>query len=147
MRDELIKQLLALVFGGILGVLFKYWYDYKGMVQRELWVRRYDSYKKMFLIAGAFPLYPNKPDMHLADLLNQSEKMRDWFFSEGGLLLSSKTRNKYFAVQRMIQQVLLSKRLGSTDTKIIEAEYDAIRESMSRFRRAMTDDLMSRQRL
>src|SRR6185503_3096203 len=98
MEGVLYKEMIALVFGGILGALLKYWWDYRGMVHKELWAKRYEEYKKMFVIAGNFPLYPHKARITYQMLLAISEVMRDWFFNHGGLLLSKKTRDKYFKV-------------------------------------------------
>jgi hypothetical protein len=146
MKDELFKQILALVFGGVLGVLFKYWYDYKGMVHKELWVKRYETYKEIFLLTGTLPLYPKKSDISYGELFTVSEKMRDWFFKEGGLLLSTKTRNKYFKVQKNIQLLLADKDNEALQKKITD-EYEGVRKIFSQLRKQMTDDLMSRQRL
>ena len=144
MKDTLYKEIIALVFGGILGALLKYWWDYRGMVHRELWTKRYEEYKKMFVLAGNFPLYPRKASITYQQLLKISEGMRDWFFEEGGLLLSAKTRNKYFKVQKKIKDLLEVRK--APDQTIENIEYDDVRDLFSQFRRAMTDDLMSRSR-
>jgi hypothetical protein len=145
MKDELFKQLIALVFGGVLGVLFKYWYDYKAMVYKELWQKRYETYKTLFLLTGILPLYPAKAEVTYEELFTMSEKMRNWYFEEGGLLLSANTRNKYFEVQKEIQKVLIGKNDETILQKIID-EYDFIRDKFSELRTEMTHDLMSRVR-
>jgi hypothetical protein len=145
--DTLYKEIIALVFGGILGALLKYWWDYRGMVHKELWAKRYEEYKKMFELAGNFPLYPAKAPITYQQLLKVSEGMRDWFFKEGGLLLSVKTRNKYFKVQKENQSTLRTNQAKDMNKEISDAEYDSIRTLFSQFRRAMTDDLMSRTRM
>lgn len=146
MLETVYKEIIVLVFGGILGALLKYWWDYRGMVHKELWTKRYDEYKKMFLLAGNFPLYPARSPVTYQQLLRVSEDMRDWFFKEGGLLLSTKTRNKYFKVQKESQRTLKNKQAKDMNEKISDLEYDSIRTLFSQFRRAMTDDLMSRSR-
>ena len=147
MLQELYKQLIALALGGLIGVALKYWYDYKGMVHKELWTKRYEAYKNMFCVVGNFPLYPAKAIVSYAGLLETSRYFKVWFFNEGGMLLSSKTRDKYFKVQKKIQNILGTIAETSLDRTITEDEYDAVRTLMSQFRRAMTDDLMSRQRM
>ena len=143
MKDELIKQILALLTGGILGVVFKYWYDYKGMVHKELWLKRYDSYRSLLRISGFLPQYPHKAGLTYADLLKASASMRDWYFDDGGLLLSAKTRKKYFKVQKEIQNVTMHHRKD----KSLDDDYEFIRELFSQLRKQMADDLMSRRRL
>jgi len=146
MEPELIKQLLAFLSGSVLGVVSKYWYDYKGMVHKELWIKRYETYKKMFLLTGILPLYPQQAEVTYEELFKRSEEMRDWFFVEGGLLLSTKTRNKYFKVQKNIHAILEKKHNEARHQKVTE-EYESIRKLFSQFRKEMTDDLMSRRRL
>jgi hypothetical protein len=147
MEGTLYKEMIALVFGGILGALLKYWWDYRGMVHKELWGKRYEEYKKMFVLAGNFPLYPRKASITYQKLSGISEEMRDWFFNHGGLLLSKKTRNKYFKVQKENQVTLIANETKDKNTEISDAEYDTVRILFSQFRRAMTDDLMSRTRM
>ncbi|MBK9983961.1 MAG: hypothetical protein IPP15_16605 [Saprospiraceae bacterium] len=137
------QEFFALVFGGIIGVLFKYWYDYKAMVYKELWQKRYGTYTKLLQLTGALPLYPEKANLIYKDLFTISEKMRDWYFEEGGLLLSMKTRNKYFEVQKKIQVILKDNILDSS----LHDHYDIIRDLFSELRTELTNDLMSRNRL
>lgn len=146
MKDELVKQILALVFGGILGVMFKSWYDYKNAVLKQLWEKRYENYKELLKMTGLLPLYPAKSEVKYKDLLKTSEEMRDWYFFEGGLLLSKNTRDKYFDVQMKIQSVL-EKRNEQGMLDEIKNDYESIRNKFSELRTEMTNDLLSRSRM
>lgn len=146
MDKEIINQIVALLLGGFIGVVLKYWFDYRGMVYKELWTRRYDAYKKMFLLTGIMPQYPEHSKVTYEELLKRSEEMRDWFFADGGLLLSTKTRNKYFKVQKSIQKVLDAVPAVNRQREIT-TEYEGVRVLLSELRRTMTDDLMSRNRI
>jgi len=145
MDAESVKQIIALLLGGFLGVVFKYWFDYRGMVYKELWTKRYCTYKKMFLLTGIMSQYPNHSKVTYDELFKRSEEMRDWFFADGGLLVSTKTRNKYFKVQKNIQKVLEAATAERQSDIIVE--YEGIMALLSELRRAMVDDLMSRNRL
>ena len=145
MDTEIVKRIIALLFGGFLGVVFKYWFDYRGMVYKELWTKRYDTYKRLFLLTGIMPQYPEHSKVTYKELFKRSEEMRDWFFEDGGLLLSAKTRNKYFKVQKSIQKVLES--ASAEKQREITIEYEGIRNLLSQLRRTMADDLMSRNRM
>lgn len=151
-----IKQLIEYEYGShqtnnyvinrrFLGVAFKYWFDYRGTVYKELWTKRYDTYKKMFLLTGIMPQYPVHSKVTYDQLFKRSEEMRNWFFEDGGLLVSTKTRNKYFKVQKNIQKVLEA---GPAEKqREITVEYEDIRILLSELRRAMVDDLISRNRM
>jgi len=146
MKEELYKQFIALIFGGVLGVIFKYWYDYKAMVLKSLWEERYRAYRGLVLITGVLPLYPVRANVSYADIYHASEKMRDWYFKEGGLLLSKKARDKYFDVQKKIRQVTN----GRSNDEMLEplmGDYETVRNYFSELRTELTNDLMSRRRL
>lgn len=146
MKDELIKQMIALALGGVLGVIFKSWYDYKTTVLKQLWEKRYENYKVLLQLTGLLPLYPEKAEVRYKDILEVSGKMRDWYFSEGGLLLSKRTRDKYFEVQ-MKMQSMLENRSEQEMPEEINDVYDTIRKKFSELRTEMTDDLLSRIRM
>ena len=145
MRENFIKELFALVFGGILGVVFKYWYDYRIVVLKALWDKRFESYQKMFTLTSFLPLYPKRAEVTYGDILDESAKMRDWYFENGGLVLSKKARDQYFEAQRKIQAILKREQDGRLRVK--NEDYEEIRRSFSLFRTEMTSDLMSRSRL
>ena len=144
--NKLINDLFFVLLGAVLGVLLKYLYDYKGMVHKELWTKRYETYKTLFSLTGILPQYPHKAEVTYEDLFKRSEAMRDWFFTEGGLLLSTKTRNKYFKVQRHIEFIIGDKGKEARLQNIGE-DYEEARVIFSQLRRQMADDLMSRSRL
>ena len=58
--NKLINDLFPVILGAVLGVLLKYLYDYKGMVHKELWTKRYETYKNLFSLTGILPQYPHK---------------------------------------------------------------------------------------
>lgn len=141
------EKIIVLILGGVLGVFGRYYYDYKGSVYRQLWTDRYREYQKLFTLTGLMPQYPKKTAVTYLQLLGNSEAMRDWYFNEGGLLASSKTRNKYFKLQRMIQQMLTGITAEDMGNNIDEEKYENVRILMSQLRKVMTDDLMSRSRI
>lgn len=142
-KEEIIKAVITFLFGSVLGVVFKYFYDYKGMVHKELWGKRYQEYQTLFSMTGILPQYLQPAIITAGELLKVSEEMRDWYFNTGGLLLSTKIRNKYFKVQKIIQAFIKCKPANYK----IENEYETIRLLFSQLRSQLTDDLMSRNRI
>jgi hypothetical protein len=130
----------------VLGVIFKYWYDYKGMVAKLLWEKRYETYKKLLEVTGKLPLYPARADLVYGDVLHAAEEMRDWYFKEGGLLLSKKARDKYFAAQKKIVQVMKKQKKENVLDPVGD-DYETIRSCFSELRTELTNDLMSRKRM
>jgi hypothetical protein len=146
MKDELYKQLIALVMGGVLGVVFKYWYDYKATVLKSLWDKRYETYKNLLSITALLPLYPARAEVSYGEVFHAAEKMRDWYFSEGGLLLSKKARDKYFTVHKKIGPIVKNRRKHD-QMDPLGPDYELIRNCFSELRTELTNDLMSRMRL
>jgi len=146
MKELLYAQILTLLVGGLLGAMIKNWYDYKAMVYRSLWEKRYETYKRMFSLTGILPLYPEKAKVTYEQLIKAGKEMRDWYFEEGGLLLTEQSRHFYFEVQRKIREVV-NTRTKESRSQYVTDDYDTMQQKFSDLRTEMTNDLMSRRRL
>ena len=65
----------------------------------DLRERRIDAYKDLWKRLEVFALYQPAEDVTYAELEPFAVGLREWYFSLGGLLLSTEARNAYFAVQ------------------------------------------------
>ena len=78
-------------------------------------------------------------------LKNVTEELRRWYFNEGGIYLSKRSRKPYFALKRELQRVLEDDHLvkqpdGPIDTKL----RDAVLDAASRLRTSLADDVRAR---
>lgn len=77
--------------------------DQRATAYRELW-------KRLEILA----LFQPQADVTYAKLEQLSVDLREWYFTIGGLLLSTEARNAYFAVQDCIVEVLRGAQLNGT---------------------------------
>ncbi len=74
-----------------------------------------------------------------------SADMRDWYFSEGGIYLSKRSRKPYFALKQQIQHVIDDvARAERPDTQIDDKARDLILDAASRLRTSLADDIRTR---
>jgi hypothetical protein len=74
-----------------------------------------------------------------------SADMRDWYFKEGGIYLSKRSRKPYFALKEQMQQVIDDDALAAhPDTQIDEKARGLIIEAASRLRTSLADDIRTR---
>ncbi len=140
--NELIKALIALFIGGILGGLIKKYYDFRRDVVKSIWDRRFEEYKKLWKISSVLPKWPKDDSVTYMKLYACCVNLKDWYFDAGGMLLSKNSRNKYQDLQTALS-VLANKK---TNDKITDKEYEDIRSLFSALRTQMTRDLTSRNR-
>lgn len=142
--ENIVESIVSFLIGSVAGVMLKNWFDYKLMVYEELWKKRFDAYKVVFQISSALPLYPESVILSAEELKEVSEKLRDWYFDGGGMLLSNVSRDAYFDVQESIKNILKD---GKQNEFISSVDYDAVRNKFSTLRTEFSNDLMSRKRV
>lgn len=68
--------------------------------------------------------------------------MRDWYFNEGGIYLSVKSRKSYGDAQDAIQTVLGEHK--NEKAPLSDPHYEKARKGFSQLRTQLTNDLLSR---
>ena len=88
---------------------------------RDLRGKRIDAYEKLWAELELLNLYHPKADLKYADLAELGEKLRKWYFTDGGLLLSKSARNAYFKAQDALIEVIRAAEAGATTQDIVRA--------------------------
>lgn len=74
-----------------------------------------------------------------------SAEMSDWYFREGGIYLSKRSRKPYFHLKRQLQRVIGDQTLaGHPDTEIKGESSEKIQDAASRLRTSLADDIRTR---
>jgi hypothetical protein len=139
MTNEIILQIVTFILGGVIGAILKTSLDYKKEILSKLWEMRFDKYKDVWKETEVLPQYPKNKDVTYDDLSKTSTKLKEWYFSKGGILMSTQTRKAYGKLQEKLNE----KRSAKLTDKV-DVEYEKIREEFSRFRTSLTKDLTSR---
>src|SRR5690348_919571 len=80
--------------------------DVRTKINESLRNERFAVYKVLWKKTELLPQWPRSPTVTYEQLAHLSEEMRDWYFNEGGIYLSAKSRKSYGDAQDAIQTVL-----------------------------------------
>jgi len=110
-------------------------------IDLDLRNRRFEVYREIWKRTEILPKWPRDEKVTYADLEDFSESLRDWYFNEGGMFLSTPTREKgYGPLQDAIAAILENKPEGPLKPE----HYDKIRKHCSQLRTRLTNDILSR---
>ncbi len=138
--EEILKALVPLIIGGVIGGFVTTYFDYRKQIIHEVWQKRFDQYKKLWAISGNLPNWPRDTSVTYNKLFNISVGLKNWYFNDGGILLSSKSRELY----GKLQTVLIEKADKDSKDPISEEDYNLVKNAFSILRTQMTKDLSSR---
>jgi len=109
----------------------------------ELRERRLEAYPPIWRETSTLSRYP-AAEVTWADLKALHLKFRRWYFTTGGLFLSERSRDRYGEVQELLGAYLYQHRQDDPAGSVDPSDYEAIAETCSVFRTAMTEDLATR---
>lgn len=104
--------------------------------------KRIPQYLALWMLLEVLAKYARPRQLTFEDLRQLSVSLREWYFQQGGLFLSDKSRDDYFALQDGITDVLAGD--FSPKAEVDEAIYETLRAKGSTLRTAMTQDVGTR---
>jgi hypothetical protein len=117
----------------------------RSKIDESLRADRIAVYKVLWQKTELIPLWPRATDVTYERLNTFSAELRHWYFTEGGLFLSTQAREAYGALQTSLSDVI-EIATGRGQEVITEADYGTIQARCSALRTELTNDLLSRQR-
>ena len=142
MANQLIAALVTFLLGGVLGGFIQAVYSYKKEILSGIWLKRFEEYKLVWEITGVLPKFPEDRNVTYNDLYSTCIKLKNWYFKNGGIILSKKSRLVYEDVQEELYKIACRQ----TEEKVSTPDYKLLRETFSLFRAELTNDLTSRSR-
>ena len=143
---ELLKGLLGFLLGAASTYLGLYWRirkELEAQYDKELRTERLKHYTELWSLTERLAKYSRPAPVTIAVLRLLSAELRDWYFKKGGLFMSQRTRDAYFALQDALKETIGAS-VRNDDYQLQEAEFEGIRKMGSRLRTAMTADVGSR---
>jgi Zn-dependent oligopeptidase len=144
-----MESTITLIVGGLLGGLIKYIFDelksrsdFHHQAYDTLFKERWNYYQKLWAVSGGLPEWPRNEDLTANDLRDISQRMKDWYFDKGGMMLSQEARQQYGRVQQKLTEVW--QKTEDKQAKITDDLYESVRVEFSHLRGQMTEDLFSR---
>ena len=105
--------------------------------------KRIPQYLELWKLLEDLAKYATPKQLTFDDLYKLTASLRQWYFEQGGLFLSEKSRDTYFALQDAIKKVLDAKGQPGVTT-VDEGTYEDLRKSGSDLRTALTRDVGTR---
>ena len=105
--------------------------------------KRIPQYLALWKLLEDLAKYARPKQLTFDDLYKLTASLRQWYFEQGGLFLSEKSRDRYFALQDAIEKVLDIK--GQPGAAMVDdGTYECLRKSCSDLRTALTRDVGTR---
>lgn len=138
--NEAVVGALGVVFGGgtayIQGAL-----SARTKASEELRDRRLECYPELWRQTAALSHWP-RPDLTWQDVRDLHVSFRRWYYTAGGLYLSTRSRARYGEVQELLSAQLAS--VEDLSTAVIDPARGQLSETCSVLRTALTEDLATR---
>ena len=145
---EMANIIVTAVIGALTGTgaaFLKNKLDYRHEVRSDLWNKRFESYARIWKLMQGVPLWPKNDTLTYRGLYEISRRFQDWYFQDGGMLLSKPAREKYGLMQEAITNTRATHEKGRTDELVTPDDYSAVQAACSQFRSTVTIELLSRE--
>src|SRR5262245_64313805 len=99
---EFGKTVVGFVLGlasAYIGLYWKVRKDLEAEYDKDLRAKRRDAYAALWKLLQPLAKYSPPPPTTAEPLKQLSAELRQWYFEVGGLYMSGKTRDAYFALQ------------------------------------------------
>jgi hypothetical protein len=144
------NTVLAAIIGAVIGVLgtylsaiLKYRQDLRAEYDKDLREKRIPEYKCLWRWTELFPKYAHTKEVTYQDVQALSVNLRDWYFRNGGMFLSDRSKDAYFAVQDALTKTTEKTNQNMT-APIDPVTYEMLRKKCSSLRTELTGDVGTR---
>ncbi len=143
------KSTIAGIVGALVGAIATYLVailklrrelEYK--YDTDLRDKRIPEYLELWKLLEVLAKYARPKQLTFDDLSKLSASLRQWYYEKGGLFLSDKSRDVYFALQDEIKAAL--DHGNSLHSGVDEPTFEKLREAGSALRTALTQDVGTR---
>ena len=146
MDEKTIIGIAGALLGAVttyLVAVFKLRRELEYKYDTDLRDKRIPQYLELWKLLVDLAKYARPKQLTFDDLYKLTASLRQWYFEQGGLFLSEKSRDTYFALQDAIKKVLDAKGQPGAAT-VDEETYEDLRKSGSNLRTALTRDVGTR---
>lgn len=143
---DVLKALLGFLVGAASSYLGLYWKvkkELEAQYDKELRAERLKAYAALWKLLQPIAKYSRPDPVTASSLQELSVYLQRWYFETGGLFMSERTRDAYFALQDELLEKTTTAR-EHLDQELSNADFETIRTTGSRLRTATTVDVGSR---
>ncbi len=146
--DQLAAIVLAAAVGGVSGIFGTSWKTHKDLESQydiDLRKQRIDAYRVLWKDLEPLAYYSPPSPITYGALRTLSESLRRWYFEDGGLFLSERTRPPYFHLQQALT-ALPKGPAREAHLKVDDETLAIVKALASRLRTSTTEDVATRVR-
>lgn len=146
---DLFKAIVGLMTGALGTYFGLYWKIREELVSKydqDLRTERVKQYALLWQATEPLAKYAPPGPVTVASLRELATVLRKWYFSGGGMFLSDRARDAYFALQDAIAATPRLADAQATDGDVLPDREAAIRRASSQLRTVLTADVGSRKR-
>lgn len=112
---------------------------------KALHQKRLDLYKELWPKTKPLAEFAAEAPLSYNVIQQVTEQMRDWYFQEGGIYLSRRSRKPYFRLKRLMQAVLDDKKLQQKPNEKLDDPLTLkIQAAAGTLRTSLSDDIRAR---
>lgn len=148
MRDALATALIGGAAGVLSAVITLVFYPWKlrsdlaAAYDKQLQEQRLDAYKQLWAMLEPLARYGREKPLTVSVLRGVSDATRTWYFHVGGIYLTVATREPYFRLKALLQELADDATLGeSPDRPVSEQRLAAVIAAGSDLRTHLSDDI------
>src|SRR5687768_3027011 len=145
MEEKVIISIASASFGAVITyvvAILKLRRELEYKYDMDLRDKRLPQYLELWRLLEEVPKYARPSQLTVDDLHKLTASLRQWYFQKGGLFLSDKSRDAYFALQDEIKDALASNK--SPQLEVDEKTYEVLRKAGSFLRAALARDVGTR---
>jgi hypothetical protein len=140
--NEALIGLAGALAGGTITAIVNGWLAARARISEELREGRLGPYREIWSQTALVSRWP-WTDATYGRVKSFHVDLRQWYYADGGMLMSENSRARYGHVQDVAAALV---ELGRPDDTALEPEhYEPLMEACSALRTALTEDLESRQ--
>jgi len=143
---DLLKAIIGFLLGALSSYVGLYWKvkkELQAQYDKELRAERLKVYAALWKQLQPRAKYSRPDRVTASSLKKMSVDLRQWYFEVGGLFMSERTRDDYFALQdELVEKISASQ--DHLDCELSDKDFEALRKKGRRLRTATTIDVGSR---
>jgi len=142
MADSVAVALASAVAGGALTyvtTIMKIRQDLAAQYDADLRRDRIGVYKRLWMLLQPLARYAPPGEFTFSKAQEMATALRAWYFEEGGLFLSERARDAYFALQDKLKELD-----GALGEAVPAATLEALMDAGSALRTHLSDDVGTR---
>ena len=151
MENTILSIIASLLLAGVTAIFTylatrsKIRLDLTAEYDKDLRTSRLKVYQDLWKLLEPLARYSRPGPVTYVVVKEVAEKMRIWYFQQGGIFLTKESYTPYFSLKEVMQNIIDDEHLKEHNTRDLdEKRLDALLKRASDLRKSLTEDIGSR---